>query len=452
MSGRKRTGGRALVLGIALFTTIPLATSLTGCGGGGTAQIITARGKSQTNINWAARSRAVNGPSSARSMIITYAFGNTSGGGPVAFTHNRRDDPAAYSEVFETPSDVRLVPQNVNIRFFADKDGGGALVGEVTRTVALTTGVTNTGDFTLNGKVNTVEVAAGQSVKVGETKDLGFTAKDANGAAIAVSPGSATFVVTEGGANLQVNANSSVTGTGIGAASVTATVDGKTSAATAVNVVPASVEVAAGQTVKVTETKAVAVVAKDTNGNATPIPAGGVALEIVSGSENVSLADAGQVKGLGIGTAKLKATVSGVASDAAGVDITVEVGPETPTGSGLVIQEQRLGTGVAPVVGKKVRVYYALYLTSNGQLIQKLSPDTPTPQPGQTNPPFEFIQSNTPFLDVIPGFDEGVKTMKVGGQRRLLIPAALAYGNNPPSGIPVNADLTFDIQLVSADQ
>jgi FKBP-type peptidyl-prolyl cis-trans isomerase FkpA len=43
--------------------------------------------------------------------------------------------------------------------------------------------------------------------------------------------------------------------------------------------------------------------------------------------------------------------------------------------------------------------------------------------------------------------------MKVGGTRRLLIPAAMAYGSNPPygSGIPADADLVFDIELVSID-
>lgn len=52
---------------------------------------------------------------------------------------------------------------------------------------------------------------------------------------------------------------------------------------------------------------------------------------------------------------------------------------------------------------------------------------------------------------VIEGWQKGVPGMKIGGKRRLLIPAAQAYGANPPggSGIPANADLVFDIELVS---
>jgi FKBP-type peptidyl-prolyl cis-trans isomerase len=54
-----------------------------------------------------------------------------------------------------------------------------------------------------------------------------------------------------------------------------------------------------------------------------------------------------------------------------------------------------------------------------------------------------------PLSGVIAGWSQGVPGMKVGGTRRLLIPAALGYGANPPqgSGIPANADLVFDITL-----
>jgi FKBP-type peptidyl-prolyl cis-trans isomerase len=52
---------------------------------------------------------------------------------------------------------------------------------------------------------------------------------------------------------------------------------------------------------------------------------------------------------------------------------------------------------------------------------------------------------------VIKGFSEGILTMKPGGKRTVLIPAAMAYGANPPpgSGIPANADLIFEIELIS---
>jgi FKBP-type peptidyl-prolyl cis-trans isomerase len=52
---------------------------------------------------------------------------------------------------------------------------------------------------------------------------------------------------------------------------------------------------------------------------------------------------------------------------------------------------------------------------------------------------------------VIPGWKEGLVGMKVGGSRRLLIPAEQAYGPSPPptSGIPPNADLVFDITLLN---
>jgi FKBP-type peptidyl-prolyl cis-trans isomerase FkpA len=50
---------------------------------------------------------------------------------------------------------------------------------------------------------------------------------------------------------------------------------------------------------------------------------------------------------------------------------------------------------------------------------------------------------------VIPGWDEGVLGMKVGGVRRLVLPPALAYGEGGRPPIPPNAVLVFDIQLVS---
>ncbi|HEY5805880.1 MAG TPA: FKBP-type peptidyl-prolyl cis-trans isomerase [Candidatus Saccharimonadales bacterium] len=59
---------------------------------------------------------------------------------------------------------------------------------------------------------------------------------------------------------------------------------------------------------------------------------------------------------------------------------------------------------------------------------------------------------STPLDGVIKGWTEGIPGMKEGGRRRLIIPAEMAYGANPPSGIPANAALVFDVTLVSVDQ
>jgi FKBP-type peptidyl-prolyl cis-trans isomerase len=57
-----------------------------------------------------------------------------------------------------------------------------------------------------------------------------------------------------------------------------------------------------------------------------------------------------------------------------------------------------------------------------------------------------------PLSHVIEGWQKGVPGMKVGGTRRLIIPAAQAYGSSSPSAsIPPNSDLVFDIELVSVD-
>lgn len=50
---------------------------------------------------------------------------------------------------------------------------------------------------------------------------------------------------------------------------------------------------------------------------------------------------------------------------------------------------------------------------------------------------------------VIPGFEAAVTGMKVTEKKTVTIPSAQAYGANPPAGIPANADLVFDIELVS---
>jgi peptidylprolyl isomerase len=110
--------------------------------------------------------------------------------------------------------------------------------------------------------------------------------------------------------------------------------------------------------------------------------------------------------------------------------------PMHKTPSGLQYQDLVVGTGASPRMGQTVTVHYTGTLT-NGTKFDS-SRDR-----GQ---PFEFPIG---MGNVIKGWDEGVASMKVGGRRKLIIPANLAYGPRSPSPlIPPNSTLVFDVQLL----
>ena len=103
------------------------------------------------------------------------------------------------------------------------------------------------------------------------------------------------------------------------------------------------------------------------------------------------------------------------------------------TPSGLQYVDEKVGDGPSPQAGQTVTVKYRGVTQSTGK---------------------EFDRSdNTDFRigvgRVIPGWDEGLMTMKVHGKRKLVIPGKLAYGaaGRPPD-IPPNATLEFDVELI----
>jgi FKBP-type peptidyl-prolyl cis-trans isomerase FkpA len=104
--------------------------------------------------------------------------------------------------------------------------------------------------------------------------------------------------------------------------------------------------------------------------------------------------------------------------------------------SKLQISDTKVGTGATAKAGDTVTVNYTGAVASTGVIFQSTQ-DTGQPVPLSLN-------------SVIKGWQDGIPGMKVGGTRRLLIPADEAYGATPPqgSGIPANAPLVFDIQLV----
>jgi peptidylprolyl isomerase len=110
------------------------------------------------------------------------------------------------------------------------------------------------------------------------------------------------------------------------------------------------------------------------------------------------------------------------------------------TTSGLEYVDDRKGAGITPKTGQTCVVHYTGWVWHDGAKGRKFDSSVDTDQH------FSFALGQG---EVIKGWDEGVATMKVGGKRRLLIPAKLGYGaeGNPPD-IPGNVSLLFDVELV----
>jgi peptidylprolyl isomerase len=109
---------------------------------------------------------------------------------------------------------------------------------------------------------------------------------------------------------------------------------------------------------------------------------------------------------------------------------------QVTTASGLKYVEITEGTGELPATGQTISVHYTGTL-ENGQKFDSSR---------DRNSAFEF-QIGTG--QVIKGWDEGLSTMKVGGRRKLIIPAELGYGARGAGGaIPPNATLIFDVELL----
>jgi peptidylprolyl isomerase len=115
-------------------------------------------------------------------------------------------------------------------------------------------------------------------------------------------------------------------------------------------------------------------------------------------------------------------------------------GKPMTTPSGLQIIDTKVGTGASPKTGQTCVMHYTGWLYENGAKGKKFDSSVDRGQP------FDFpIGAHR----VIPGWDEGVATMKVGGKRTLIIPPQLGYGERGAGGvIPPNATLIFDVELL----
>ena len=110
-------------------------------------------------------------------------------------------------------------------------------------------------------------------------------------------------------------------------------------------------------------------------------------------------------------------------------------GSEITTPSGLKYTDEVVGTGGSPSPGKQVTVHYTGKLENGKQFDSSVGRE-----------PFTFTIGKS---QVIKGWDEGVMSMKIGGKRKLIIPANLGYGaRGSAPDIPPNATLYFDVELL----
>lgn len=102
--------------------------------------------------------------------------------------------------------------------------------------------------------------------------------------------------------------------------------------------------------------------------------------------------------------------------------------------SGLMA-DLAVGSGAEAAVGRTITVNYRGWLTDG-----RLFDDSYVKQK-----PLAFVAGQQ---SVIPGFEQGVVGMKVGGKRRVIVPPAVGYGEVANGGIPAGSVLVFDVELV----
>lgn len=114
----------------------------------------------------------------------------------------------------------------------------------------------------------------------------------------------------------------------------------------------------------------------------------------------------------------------------------IEINMEQEEKSGLIIEDIIVGTGAKAEAGKKVSVHYRGTLTDGTQFDNSYDRGTP----------FELTLGEG---TVIPGWEQGLLGMAVGGKRKLTIPPELGYGARGQGPIPPNSTLVFEVELLT---
>lgn len=99
----------------------------------------------------------------------------------------------------------------------------------------------------------------------------------------------------------------------------------------------------------------------------------------------------------------------------------------------LTTEDLVVGTGTAVTAADTVTVHYTGWLASDGTVFDSSVGSQP---------------ATFPLSGVIVGWQQGIPGMQVGGKRRLVIPAELAYGSSGAGSIPPNSALVFEVEML----
>ncbi len=130
------------------------------------------------------------------------------------------------------------------------------------------------------------------------------------------------------------------------------------------------------------------------------------------------------------------AAESELADATAFIDSQAGVEGAVRTDSGIVIQEMTVGSGASPTAADTVSVHYHGTLRDGSVFDSSVDRGEP---------------ATFPLNGVIPCWTEGVQTLQVGGKSRLVCPPDLAYGPAGRPGIPGNAVLVFEVELLGIE-
>ena len=147
----------------------------------------------------------------------------------------------------------------------------------------------------------------------------------------------------------------------------------------------------------------------------------------------VAVSSASIFVGLGLG---------GCAPSRSPAPATQATGADAPVME-LQVKDMRVGQGAEATAGARVTVHYT------GWLFDPTAPEHKGKEFDSSRRGGEPFSFTIGARQVIAGWDQGVAGMRKGGQRRLVIPSSLAYGERGAGGvIPPNATLVFDVELL----